>query len=104
MSATRRREARWVIAAAVLMTTVACGSPAAPDVLSVTGTVRHYDFEGGFWAVRGDDEITYDPVGGLPAGFQYDGLRVVLLAKLRPDLVSFHGAGMLVEVVRIRRL
>jgi hypothetical protein len=85
----------------------ACGSPVAPsdpDVVRVNGTVRFMTFEGGFWAVRGDDQVTYDPVSGLPAGFQIEGLRVRLVAKHRPDLAGTHMAGPIVEIITIARL
>ena len=32
----------------------------------MTGTMRYYAFEGGFWAIRGDDEVTYDHRNGNP--------------------------------------
>lgn len=81
----------------------ALGAP-GPGKLCVLGTIQYYTFEGGFWAVRGDDGITYDPLGGLPPEFERDGLRVWLEAKLRPDMGSFHMAGPIVEIIRIRRL
>jgi len=56
------------------------------------------------WAVRGDDGTTYDPVGALPSDFKVEGLRVRLEARLRPDLVSLHMAGPLVEIISIQRL
>ena len=74
------------------------------DLVRVEGTVRHYSFEGGFWAVRGDDSTTYDPVGGLPPDFQQEGLRVFLEAKIRSDLGGIHMAGPIVEILTIRRL
>jgi hypothetical protein len=58
----------------------------------------------GFWAVRGDDSTTYDPLGGLPTDFQHDGLRVRLEAKMRPDMASIHMAGPIVEIISIRPL
>ncbi len=74
------------------------------NLVRVNGTVRHFSFEGGFWAVRGDDSTTYEPVDGLPPSFQEDGLRVFLEAKNRPDLGGIHGAGPIVEILTIRRL
>ena len=79
-------------------------SPCPRDQICVNGTARFYDFEGGFWAIRGDDEVTYDPVGGLPAEFQESGLRVHLRARERTDLGSFHMAGPIVEIILIRKL
>lgn len=74
------------------------------DVVRVTGTVRFFGIEGGFWAVRGDDSTTYDPITPLSSEFQVEGLRVHLEAKLRPDLAGIHMAGPVVEVISIRRL
>jgi len=72
--------------------------------IQVNGTVTHYDLEGGFWAIKGDDGKVYDPVGGLPTEFQKDGLRVRLVAVPRPDMASFHMVGALVEIKKIERL
>ena len=88
---------------------VACrsASPApacAADQICVNGTVRHFDLEGGFWAVRGDDSTTYDPVGGVPAALQREGLRVRLVARERRDMSSIHMVGRIVEVVSLQEL
>ena len=37
-------------------------TPSSPDIVCVTGTVHYFGFEGGFWAVRGDNDMTYDPL------------------------------------------
>jgi hypothetical protein len=100
---------RLRVAAVILLVTFlsACGSPAAPEdpnVVRVNGTVRFMTFEGGFWAVRGDDNITYDPISGLPPAFQVEGLRVRLEAKRRHDAVNLHMAGPIVEIMTIARL
>jgi len=31
-------------------------TPSSPDIVCVTGTVRYFGFEGGFWAVRADND------------------------------------------------
>src|SRR6267143_4714156 len=74
----------------------------AGDLVRVTGTVRYYPIELGFWAVEGDDKTIYDPTN-LPSEFAHDGLRVFLLAKKRP-VASFHLVGPVVEVLIIQRL
>lgn len=115
----------WLLSTLIVVGASACGTSASPNdrsvgpntpsvgpnapsvspnLVQVTGTVRHYALEGGFWAIRGDDSTTYDPVGALPAGFQQDGLRVKLQAKVRTDLASFHMIGPIVEIVSIERL
>ncbi len=85
----------------------ACGSPTAPDLpagaIRVNGTVQYYTLEGGFWAVRGDDGVTYDPIAGLPPAFHRENLRVTMVAKLRPDMGGIHMVGPLVEVLSIER-
>jgi hypothetical protein len=84
-----------------------CRPPAAPsdpDVVEVTGTVRFITIEGGFWAVKGDDAITYDPLGGLPAAFQSEGLRVRIEARRRNDLASVHMTGPIVEILTINKV
>jgi hypothetical protein len=79
-------------------------TPTSPDMICVTGAAHYYALEGGFWAVRGDDDTTYDPLGALPTEFRHDGLRVRLEARIRSDVVSFHMAGPIVEILDIRRL
>jgi hypothetical protein len=96
---------RALLVALALVATSACGIlDSQHDLVSVNGTVHFYTFEGGFWAVRGDDNTTYDPLGGLPMEFRQEGLRVLLRAKIRNDMGSFHMAGPIVEIITIRRL
>ena len=85
-------------------TPVATGDTSAMKEISVNGTVRFVGLEGGFWAVRGDDNVTYDPRGGLAKEFQHDGLRVYLVARELRDAAGIHMAGPIVEIVSIRRL
>lgn len=84
----------------------ACAAPTAPQVppgaIQVTGTVRYFTLEGGFWAVRGDDGVTYDPMNGLTSEFQRENLRVTLVAKVHSDTGGIHMVGPLVEVLSIQ--
>ncbi len=93
------------VAIAFLIVIVSCASPAAPELpagaIRVNGTVRYFNLEGGFWAVRGDDGVTYDPVAGLAPAFQRENLRVTMVARIRPDLGGIHMVGPLVEVISI---
>jgi hypothetical protein len=73
------------------------------DVVFGTGTVRWFDFEGGFFAIAGDDGKTYDPIQ-LPAEFRANDLRVRFRARIRNDRVSAHMAGPIVEVLEVSRL
>ena len=97
---------RLVVALALLAASVACSSPTAPEVpagaIRIDGTVRYFNLEGGFWAVRGEDGVTYDPIAGLAPAFQRENLRVTLIAKVRTDVGGIHMVGPLVEVLSIQ--
>ena len=67
----------------------------------ITGVVSHVELEGGFYAIRGDDGVTYDPTN-LPPEFQKDGLKVEAEARRRDDMMGIHQAGPIVQLVRIR--
>jgi len=87
----------------VLLLGIAVGC--APNrTVHVTGTVHRMTMEGGFWVVRDDDGATYDPIGGLSPEFQKEGLRVNMVATVRPDVVSTHMAGTMVDIVKIQKL
>jgi hypothetical protein len=79
-------------------------SPAAEEGgadVRITGVVSHVELEGGFYAIRGDDGVTYDPTN-LPPEFQKDGLKVEAEARRRDDMMGIHQVGPIVELVRIR--
>jgi hypothetical protein len=84
------------------------GSPTAPSLpagtVRVTGTAHFFNLEGGFWAIRGDDGVTYDPKDGLPTAFQREGMRVSAVLKTRSDLGGIHMVGPIVEIIDIRTL
>ena len=77
--------------------------PCEADRCDIRGRVVWADLEGGFWAIRGDDQVTYDPLNNLPADFRRDGLRVRASLRIRRDLASFHMVGPIVEVLSIHR-
>jgi hypothetical protein len=95
-----------LVVIATSLVAAACASPTAPELpagaIQVNGTVRYIALEGGFWAVRGDDGVTYDPMNGLVAPYQRENLRVTLVAKVRSDLGGIHMVGPIVEVLSIR--
>jgi hypothetical protein len=98
---------RFVLCA-VLLCSSACSSPTQPSIPSgamrVTGTAHFFTLEGGFWAIRGDDGVTYDPKDGLPTAFQREGARVSAVVNVRTDLGGIHMAGPIVEILDIRAL
>ena len=102
------RTARLAPALVIVMLALACGDspfePTDPNHLVRTGTVRFMNLEGGFWAIVGDDNITYDPLSPIAAGFQRDGLRVRFEARVRDDVGSTHMVGPIVEIIQIEKL
>ena len=85
---------------------VSCASPTEPTVpdgaFRVNGIVQYFNLEGGFWAVRGEDGVTYDPMNGLAPSFQRENLRVTLVARPRNDVGGIHMVGPIVEVISIQ--
>jgi hypothetical protein len=100
----------WTVRTALIslsiLSTACSASPTAPQVpagaIQVNGTVRYLTLEGGFWTVRGDDGVTYDPLNGLAPAFQRENLRVTLVAKVRTDMGGIHMVGPIVEVISIQ--
>ena len=89
--------------------TLGCGgSPTTPSLpagtVRVTGTAHFFNLEGGFWAIRGDDGVTYDPKDGLPPAFQREGMRLSAVVKARTDLGGIHMVGPIVEIIDIKSL
>jgi hypothetical protein len=70
---------------------------------NVTATVRFLSIEGGFYALRGDDSVTYDPTN-LAKSFQVDGLRVQSRLTIRNGAVGIHAVGSIVDIVEIQKL
>ena len=84
----------------------ACSSPTSSTIpagaIQINGTVRYITLEGGFWAVRGEDGVTYDPMNGLSPEYQRENLRVTVVAKVRTDVGGAHMVGPIVEVLSIQ--
>ena len=66
----------------------------------IIGTVVYKDFEGGFFAIDGDDGRKYNPLN-LPGEFRKHGLKVKVTARLKRNAVSFRMYGSIIEVVNI---
>jgi hypothetical protein len=103
----RRIAMRLAILLIGVVLAMACGAATAPGALPagairVNGVVHHYTLEGQFWAVRGDDGVTYDPLS-LPAEFQQENLRVSMVVKVRNDLAGTHMVGPIVEIIQIQK-
>ena len=94
--------------AAILFAVAGCRlssvlDPASGEsIRTVAGTVVWLDLEGGFYAIRGADRVTYDPLD-LPAAFQQDQLAVRATLRIRDDMGSYHMVGPMVDVLGIQR-
>lgn len=73
------------------------------DIIRGTGTVTYMGFEGGFYGIVTADNGDWDPIN-LPSEFMVDGLRVEFIARIRNDLVSYHGWGIIIELIYIKKL
>jgi len=77
-------------------------TPADPNVITASATVRHQDIEGGFFGLVADDGTKYDP-GTLPEAFRKDGLRVKFTAR-KTSAMTTRMWGTTVEVDHIEAL
>ncbi len=73
------------------------------QVVKGAGTIIRYELEGGFFAIRGDNGTTYDPIN-LPQSFHKDKLRVYFEGRIRSDIAGTHMIGPLIELIRINPL
>ena len=68
--------------------------------MTILGTVRYHDLEGGFWGIEGDDNNKYKPINAIPDKFLVDGCRVK--AEVEPaNVISFTMWGQMVNVLNI---
>jgi hypothetical protein len=70
------------------------------DTVEITGTVTFVNLEGGFFTIQGNDGSTYTPTN-LPESFRKDGLEINALVRPRPDVMSIHMVGPIIEIVDI---
>ncbi|HYC31381.1 MAG TPA: META domain-containing protein [Gemmatimonadales bacterium] len=70
-------------------------------VITILGTVRHLDLEGGLFVVQDAGGTNYNPTN-LPGEFRKDGKVVEAEARERKDVGSIGMVGPVIDVVRIR--
>ena len=109
-----------VLALLVFCTTAACSSnpppdtvtptpsetpevETGPDVVSGVGTIRYFDFEGGFYGLVADDGTRYDALN-LDEAFHQDSLRVRFRARLRTGIMTIRQWGKPVDILEMTRL
>ena len=103
------RTLRTFLTPLLLLAAVGCSAgalvptpPCDAELCDLRGHIAWLDLEGGFWALRGDDQVTYEPLN-LPADFRQDGLRVRATVRIRRDVGTYRMVGPVVEVLSIRR-
>lgn len=79
----------------------ACLTPSA-NLVQGEGGIVWKDIEGGFWGMQ-SESANYDPLD-LPAEFRQAGLRVRFTGVVRPDAVSIHMWGAVLDLVSIQRV
>ena len=72
------------------------------DTRVITGTVRHFSEEGGFYGIEGDDGEQYKPLN-LSEGFQREGMKVKVMARLVQGKLLTHGWGTPIEILDIEK-
>ncbi len=71
------------------------------QAVTIVGTVRHLDLEGGLYVISSAEGTNYNPTN-LPAIFRVDGKAVEAEGRQRDDMVSIGMVGPIVDLVRIR--
>ena len=82
----------------ISLTLIACTAGNKTDTITVTGTIKHLDLDGGFHGIVGDDGQNYNPVE-LNREFQMDGLKVTFQAQILTDRVKTNRWGTPVKIV-----
>jgi hypothetical protein len=78
------------------------GSPSENTVL-ITGTIKHFSGEGGFYVIESDDGQTYKPER-LSSSFQREGLRVKAHARILDKKLLFRGWTVPIDIIDIERV
>lgn len=85
-----------------LLFVVACSDPfASTSEFTIDATVQLIPLEGGCWAIKPNDQTTFEPMS-LPSVFQRNGLQVTATLRRRHDMASICMIGPIVEVLDIR--
>ncbi len=70
------------------------------EIVEVTGTIKYFDYEGGFYGIVADNGKNYDPMK-LDKTYCKANLRVKVLGFARNDIVSTHNWGTMIEINNI---
>lgn len=85
----------------LLLLPLSCGLFNQDDYIADKGTVKWDTIEGGGFVIVNDSGKCYDPIN-LPADCKREGLRVFFRAKIRHNVVGWHGE--IIELLSITKL
>jgi hypothetical protein len=71
--------------------------------MKIIGRVVFQNIEGGFWGIVTDDQVSYEPVDGIPVSLQRENTRVEADVEPAP-VISFRMWGQPVRILSIHRL
>ena len=91
---------RALVLLGVVFSSACTSATATSDTKTVTGYIRFYPIEGGFYALRGDDSVTYDPTN-LAKDLQNDGMLFWARLRVKSGAASIHMVGPVVDIVEI---
>ncbi|MFC1576526.1 protease inhibitor I42 family protein [Candidatus Omnitrophota bacterium] len=77
--------------------------PSDSNVIIVTGTMKRFSSEGGFFGIEGDNGVVYKPVR-LTSSFHIEGLRVKFSGRLKERKLISSGWYRAVKIDDIERL
>jgi hypothetical protein len=75
----------------------------AVNMITVRGTIRYKNLEGGFWALDGDDGNKY-MTSGLDKALRIDGMVIEVKGVIEEDVVTFQQYGKTLKIKQSRMI
>lgn len=91
-----------ILLAIAICLSVCVGAQEDEGIISFTGRVQHYSYEGGFYGIADEEGTVYKPVK-LPSSFKIEGLRVRVKARPVEKKLLTSGWGVPIEIITIKR-
>lgn len=91
-----------VILSSIVVTSTVAGFFFYNNVV-IRGTIRYISVEGGFYGIVDKKDNHYEPIN-LHEDFEYDGLLIFVVARIRRDLGSYRMWGETIEIRFIKIL
>ena len=88
--------------AVMLPVTDRCSAAEDEGVIDITGRIRHFSYEGGFFGIEGDDGNIYKPEN-LSSGYKVEGMRVSVKARPVEKKLLFKPWGTPIRILEIKK-